>query len=95
MVDENEGYYKLDNIPFFVTGFAMEDIVKAIKVDDGFPKVTELVKESGNSTINIIFLSNEEPYKSEILISLTDMGTEYEGMETVVSGYYSLNIPKM
>jgi len=94
VLDDCQGFYKLDNIPFFVTSFATEDIVKAIKVDDGFPKVTGLVKESGNSTINIIFLNNDEQYKSIILKRLTNLGAEYEGMESLASGYYSLNIPK-
>ena len=95
LVDEKEGFYKLDNIPFFVTGFASDDIVKAEKVDDGLPKVTELIEESGNSTINIIFMDKDnEEYKKQILRELNELGGEYEGMEGVVRGYYSLNIPK-
>jgi len=94
-VDEDKGYYKLDNIPFFVTGYAADDIVKAINVDDGLPKVIELIEESGNSTINIIFLDKEnEEYKSRILKELNGLGVEYEGMEGIVKGYYSLNVPK-
>jgi hypothetical protein len=95
VVDEAKGLYKLDNIPFFVTGFASDDIVKAINVDDGLPKVTEVVEESGNSTVNIIFLLKEnEEYKKGILTKLNELGAEYEGMEGIVKGYYSLNIPK-
>lgn len=95
LVDEKEGFYKLDNIPFFVKGFAADDIVKAEKVDDGLPKVTELIEESGNSTINVIFLDkDDEEYKKRILKELNGLGGEYEGMEGVIKGYYSFNIPK-
>jgi hypothetical protein len=94
IVDEAKGIYKLDNIPFFVTSFACGDIVKAKKIDDGFPTVIKLVEESGNSTINITFLSNEQPNKSDILKNLNDLGVDYEGMESLLPGYYSLNIPQ-
>jgi hypothetical protein len=95
LVDEKEGFYKLDNIPFFVTGFAADDIVKAEKVDDGLPKVIELIEESGNSTINIFFLDKDnDEYSKKILKELNGLGGEYEGMEGVIKGYYSLNIPK-
>lgn len=94
-IDEEKGFFKLDNIPFFVTGFAAGDIVKAIKMDDGLLKVTELIEASGNSTINIIFLDKEnEEDKTGILKELNELGAEYEGMEGVIKGYYSLNIPK-
>lgn len=95
VVDEEHGLYKLDNIPFFVTGFAADDVVKAEKVDDGFPKVVGLVEASGNSTIQIIFLKEtKDENQHKILHKLTAFGAEYEGMEGVIAGYYSVNIPK-
>lgn len=95
VVDAEKGYYKIDNIPFFVKNFASADIVKAIKNDEGFPKVTDLIEASGNSTINIIFFNKEdEDYKQQILNRLEDFGLEYEGMENVIKGYYALHIPK-
>ncbi len=95
LVDEEKGLYKLNNIPFFVKGYAADDIVKAEMVDDGLPKVTELIEESGNSTINIIFFEQDkEDYKKRILKELNELGGEYEGMEGMIKGYYSLNIPK-
>ena len=95
LVDEVNGYYKLDNIPFFVKGFAADDIVKAEKVDDGLPLVTALIEKSGNSTVNIMFLEEDnDAYRTAILQKLKDLGVEYEGMENVIDGYYTLHVPK-
>ena len=93
-VDEEKGYYKLANIPFFVKGFAASDIVKAHKVDKGLPKVIELVEASGNSTINVIFFDNQDKeYPEKILKSLQRLGAEYEEIGEMITGYYTLNIP--
>lgn len=95
VLDEQESIYRLDNIPYFVTNFSDGDIVKAIKMNDELPTVIELIEASGNSTLNIIFFeNNDELCINRILNTLNDLGAEYEGMEQVIKGYYSINIPK-
>lgn len=49
-----DGYYKIDNIPFYVKGFALGDIVSA-KEENGELYIDQLIKESGNSTIHLVF----------------------------------------
>lgn len=94
LVDEKQMYYQLENIPFFVQGFSFGDIVKVEQCDD-FLKVLHLVKESGNGTLNIIFLDpKNEIYKKGILGNIEELGCGYEGIENVVKGYYTVNIPE-
>lgn len=94
LVDDKQLYYQLENIPFFVQGFSFGDIVKVEESED-FPKVLHLVKESGNGTLNIIFLDPEnEVYKKEILAKIEGLGCGYSGIENIVKGYYSVNIPE-
>lgn len=92
IIDEEKGHYKLDNIPFFVKGYSDADIVR-VEIEDEELVVKELIEPSGNTTINIIFFENAD--KKEALDRLTSFGCEYEGMEKIVTGYYSLNVPEL
>lgn len=48
-------YYQLNNIPFFSRSLALGDIVSGEAIGDEV-YVVELIEESGNSTIRILFL---------------------------------------
>jgi hypothetical protein len=48
-----EGLFKLDNIPFFAFGVAVNDIVSAVPEEGGF-RFKEVVHPSGHSTIRVI-----------------------------------------
>jgi hypothetical protein len=89
-MDEQKGTFQLAEIPFFVKGFALEDIVLAVE-EKGLLKVKELVQESGNSTINVILLKGRN--KGRILHELSGLGCTWKGMEQVVPGYYAVNVP--
>lgn len=67
--------YKIDNIPFYVKGFAYGDIVSAKELE-GELYANELVKESGHSTIRILFNSIEEV--SGVREYLKNLGCESE-----------------
>ncbi|QCR21466.1 DUF4265 domain-containing protein [Pontibacter sp. SGAir0037] len=90
-IDEEKGHYKIDNIPYFVTSYSDGDVVR---VENEFEElvVKELIKPSGNTTINIIFF--ECANKQGVLDKLTSFGCEYEGMENFITGYYSVNVPE-
>lgn len=90
LVDEEKGHYKIDNIPFFVTSYSNGDIVKVEKESDELV-VKELVEPSGNSTLNIKFFKGAD--KEDTLEKLISYGCEYENMEDVITGYYSVNVP--
>ncbi|HEX8434618.1 DUF4265 domain-containing protein [Archangium sp.] len=54
-----EGLYKIDNIPFFATGVAVEDIVSA-KPDAGQLLYQEVVHPSGHSTLRVVVYKHDE-----------------------------------
>ncbi|HTK21698.1 MAG TPA: DUF4265 domain-containing protein [Mucilaginibacter sp.] len=53
-----EGNYILDNILFYAPGYSWGDIV-SVEERNGLLYVTGLIKESGHSTIRIIFYNKE------------------------------------
>jgi hypothetical protein len=89
-VDEEKGHYKIDNIPFFVTSYSIGDIVQ-VKKEYGEMVVKDLVEPSENSTLNIKFSKGAD--KAVILDKLVSYGCNYETMENLISGYYSVNVP--
>lgn len=58
----DEGY-EVDNIPFYVTGIALGDVVGAESDIDGVLWYSKLVRPSGHSTIQILF-ANENDVKA-------------------------------
>ena len=60
VVDLEKGYYKLDNIPFYVPLIASDDVVFA-EYDDMESMLTyrKTVKYSGNSTIHVIIMNDK------------------------------------
>lgn len=80
--------YKLENIPFYVSEYALGDIVSA-ENNDGNLFVKELIEESGNSTIQIIFF--DRSIVEKIRNELKNMGCSSEGSERFY--YVAVNIP--
>lgn len=72
-----EGVYRLMNVPFYAVGFAEGDIVRCV-TRDGLPTVTELVRDSGNGTIRIMFFDSKNQEAEELLYELTSIGCTYE-----------------
>jgi hypothetical protein len=87
VIDREKGYYKLDNIPFFVTGYSSGDTVYA-EVEDGRLIVKKLIDESGNTTLQIICFQQERV--QVIRDELYSMGCESEGSH--LPGYFSVEI---
>ncbi|MEZ4302549.1 MAG: DUF4265 domain-containing protein [Polyangiaceae bacterium] len=52
---EEEGGYRLDNIPFYARGFACGDLVSAAPDPDGTLRCTGLLAASGHSTLRLWF----------------------------------------
>jgi hypothetical protein len=55
-----EHQFRVDNIPFFVTGVSFLDIVSVHEEPEGYLNFDQLVEESGHSTIRVIFLDNAD-----------------------------------
>lgn len=72
---------KLDNIPFFVRGYAWGDLVRFTTNDDGVLQATELVEPSGGCTIRLIPIGNERSGDSHqaILDVFLPLGVHGEG----------------
>lgn len=53
-IDKGNGYYQIDNIPFYTENLALGDLVKGKKIADQI-YYDGLVKTSGHSTVQMIF----------------------------------------
>jgi Domain of unknown function (DUF4265) len=82
------GYYKIDNIPFYAPNLAYNDVI-AVEDDEGVLYFDDLIESSGHSTIQIIFFKENEA--KEILSKLEYIGCRWEGMKN--QPYYSVDIP--
>jgi hypothetical protein len=82
------GYYRIDNIPFYVPNLAYNDMI-AIEEDEGIFYFADLVERSGHSTIQIIFFKENEI--ENILSNLEKLGCAWEGMKN--QAYFSVDIP--
>jgi len=90
VVDDEKGYYKIDNIPFYVPVLASGDVVKA-KYNDAEQMLTyvETIEHSGNSTIHVIIM--DEELEIETLIKLfEELGCPSEGLN---NRYLAVEIP--
>lgn len=83
-----EGYYKLDNILFYAPEYSWGDIVN-VEDRHGELYVTELVQESGHSTVRILFSDEKDvqPTRNQ----LKQMGCDSEISD--VSILISVDIP--
>ncbi len=81
-------HYKIDNILFYAPEYSLGDIV-SVENRDGELFVNGLIKESGHSTVRIIF--NSEEYIKETREYLKRLGCDSEVSE--VSILISVDIP--
>ncbi|MCU1644716.1 MAG: hypothetical protein JWN03_4991 [Nocardia sp.] len=83
----------LDNIPWFVRGLAIGDVVRVSADSEGLLRMTELVAWSGNCTIRVIpFRSGPlEGNLQRVLDSFEPLGANGEGLQQF--GIVALNAP--
>ena len=90
IVDLEKGYYKLDNIPFYVPSIASGDIVFAeYDEDEEMLTYRETIEYSCNSTIHIILMDDEHEINS-IRKIFEDMNCPSERLS---EKYFALEIP--
>jgi hypothetical protein len=65
---KREDGYEIDNIPFYVKGLALGDVVSARAEADGTLWFSELVRSSGHSTIQLWFSDEHDvqPIRDEL-----------------------------
>jgi len=90
VVDEEKGWYRLDNIPFYAKSVACDDIVFAeYDADEQFLTFREVVTASGNSTIQII-LMDPSMETNTIRDQFNALGCSSEKFR---DGYFVLDVP--
>ena len=90
-VNEAEGIYKLDNIPFYAPLLASEDLVLALydPTEDRLVYQRTL-KDSGNSTIHVVIFDENVDLHS-LCDEFFDLGCQYEGVN---EQYFAMEVPK-
>ncbi len=82
-------YYKIKNIPFFAPNIAFNDII-SVEDEDGELFFDDIIKESGNSTLQIIIYNENDIV--EIIKKIENFHCGWEG--SYRKGYISVNVPK-
>jgi hypothetical protein len=82
-------YYRINNIPFFATNIALNDLIKA-EEDDGGLYFEDIVETSGYSVVQIIFFNEDDVVEVEKY--LEGLGCTWEGSH--VKTLISVDIPK-
>ena len=85
-----EGYLKVNNIPFYSKEISLGDIVSGIQTEENYLLYDKTIIHSKNSTLRIIFFNENQKFKDKILTKLIDLGCEYEAFNV---NFYAINIP--
>lgn len=92
-VRTGEDRARLDNIPFFVRGYALGDVVTFAEDEEGVLWAKEAVEYSDNCTVRII--PAEDGHRDEVRQAVLDafapLGVEGEGLGAF--GLVALNVP--
>jgi hypothetical protein len=89
IIDEENGIYKLDSIPFYGPLIATEDIFHAeFDENEGGLTFREVIEYSGNSIIQVVI--TEEGFNKEIIRNeLRDLNCQSEGLN---DSFFSVEI---
>jgi hypothetical protein len=82
-----DGRYRLANTPWYAYSVSWQDVVEASADADGQLQFVKVVSKSGNRTVRI---RSEEPFTSEWLGKVVDLGASYDGADHCLIG---INIP--
>jgi hypothetical protein len=90
VVDAEKGLYQLDNIPFYASSIACDDIVKAeFDETEQFLTFREVVTPSGNSTVQIVLMLS--PVDTNTIRDFFNaLGCSSEKFK---EGYFVLDVP--
>ncbi len=81
------GHYRLDNTPWYAYSISWRDVVEASADADGQLQFVKLISKGGNRTVRI---RSKEPFTSEWLRKVVELGATYEGADRRLIG---INIP--
>ena len=83
-----EGYLKINNIPFYSKEISLGDIVSGIQTEENYLLYDKTIIHSKNSTLWIVFFNENQKFKDKILTKLIDLGCEYEAFNV---NFYAIN----
>lgn len=72
-----DGMFRIDNIPFYVRGIALGDVVRATLTGNGALHFDSIAKTSGHSTLRIVFF--EANVRDYVCKELEALGCQWEG----------------
>lgn len=82
-VVEVENGYRIDNIPFYVRGFAWGDVVSAERDERGDLVCKRLVAPSGHSTVRLWFADASEVHRVRDALRALGCDSELDGTRLV------------
>ena len=85
-----EGYLKVNNIPFYSKEISFGDIVSVIQTEENYLLYDKTIIHSKNSTLRIVFFNENQKFKDKILAKLINLGCE---SETFNANFHAINIP--
>ena len=85
-----EGYFKVNNIPFYSKEISLGDIVSGIQTEENYLLYDKTIIHSKNSTLRIVFFNENQKFKDKILAKLINLGCE---SETFNANFHAINIP--
>ena len=85
-----EGYLKINNIPFYSKEISLGDIVSGIQTEENYLLYDKTIIHSKNSTLRIVFFNENQKFKDKILTKLIDLGCESEAFN---ANFHAINIP--
>ena len=88
--ETEEGYLKINNIPFYSKEISFGDIVSVIQTEENYLLYDKTIIHSKNSTLRIVFFNENQKFKDKILAKLIDLGCESEVFNV---NFYAINIP--
>jgi len=75
-----EGYFKINNIPFYSKEVSFGDIVSVIQTEENYLLYDKTIIHSKNSTLRIVFFNENQKFKDKILI-LEEMNATIDSEE--------------
>lgn len=84
---QNE-HFIVKNVPFFAPNIAYGDLI-SVEIDGGELYYLDLIKASGHSTVQVIFLDGNEVENT--LKALQELGCDWE--QSHLPDYYAIDVP--
>jgi hypothetical protein len=87
-IEVGEGLYKIDNIPFFATGIAVDDVVSA-EPEEGMLLYRDVVHPSGHSTFRVVVYNPDEAPEVHGIFKQLGCSTE----QSHLRGLIAIDVP--